>query len=82
MGSHFALWSLTGKRPVPYRDPLAFGRLERLHGPKCLNRLFDLRHYLYAKSESYSITTLFRRESDVGLGYTLKRHADSVTVLR
>jgi hypothetical protein len=38
----------------------------------CPNRLLDLRHYLHDNSERDSITTLFRRVSDVGLGYTLK----------
>jgi hypothetical protein len=36
----------------------------------CPNRLFDLRDYLYENPEGGSITTLFRRGSDVGLGYT------------
>src|SRR5260370_21153712 len=52
-------------------DPLAFGRLARSGGPRCPNRLFDLPHYLYDNSQIDSITTLFRRVSDVGLGYTL-----------
>src|SRR5712692_2637732 len=55
-------------------DPLAFGRLARSSGPRCPNRLFDLRHYLYDNAESDSIRTLFRRVSDVGLGYTALRH--------
>jgi hypothetical protein len=37
-------------------------------GRVCPNRLFDPRHYLYDNSEGNSITTLFRLESDVGLG--------------
>jgi hypothetical protein len=51
-------------------DLLAFGRLARSSGPQCPNRLFDLRQYLYDNSEIDSITTLFHRASDVGLGYT------------
>ena len=50
---------------------MAFGRLARSSGPRCPNRLFDLRHYLYDNSEGDSITTSFRQVSDVGLGYTL-----------
>jgi hypothetical protein len=52
---------------------LAFGRLAPSSGPRCPNRLFNLRHYLYDNSEIDSITTLFRPVSDVGLGYTPKR---------
>src|SRR5258706_3463580 len=54
-------------------DLLAFGRLARSSRPRCPNRLFDLRHYLYDNPEIDSITTLFRRMSDVGLGYTPHR---------
>jgi hypothetical protein len=56
-------------------DLLAFGQLARSGGPMCPNRLFDLRHYLYDNSEMDSITTLFCRMSDVGLGYTPPRLA-------
>jgi hypothetical protein len=55
-------------------DPLAFGRLACPRWPMCPNRLLDLRHYLSDNAESDSITTLFRRVSDVGLGYT---HGDT-----
>jgi len=51
-------------------DPLAFGRFARSSGSRCPNRLCELRYYQYDKLESDSITTLFRRRSDVGLGYT------------
>ena len=54
-------------------DLLAFGRLARSSGPRCPNRLSNLRHYLYDNPERDSITTLFRCASDVGLGYTPKR---------
>ena len=56
-------------------DLLAFRRPTRSSGPRCPNRLFNLRHYLYDNSEIDSITTLFRRASDVGLGYTSGRHS-------
>ena len=52
-------------------DLLAFGRLARSSRSRRPNRLCDLRHYMYDNSESDSIATLFRRVSDVGLGYTL-----------
>jgi hypothetical protein len=58
-------------------DPLAFGRFARSSGPLCPNRLYNLRHYLYDKSESDSITTLLHKMSDVGLGYTPRRQAVS-----
>jgi hypothetical protein len=45
-----------------------------LSGSRCPNRLFDLRHNLYENSQRDSITTLFHRVSDVGLGYTPPRH--------
>ena len=54
---------------------LAFGPLARSSAPMCPNRLLDLRHYLHDNSERDSITTLFRRVSDVGLGYTPPRLA-------
>jgi hypothetical protein len=38
----------------------------------CPNRLYQLSHYLSDNSERDSITTLFRRVSDVGLGYTYR----------
>ena len=49
-------------------DLLAFRRPTPSTGPRCPNRLFNLRHYPYDNSESDSITTFFRRISDVGLG--------------
>jgi hypothetical protein len=56
-------------------DLLASGRLPHL--PMCPNRLSDLRHNLYDNGESDSITTLFRRVSDVGLGYTSEQRQSS-----
>jgi hypothetical protein len=53
-------------------DLLAFGRFARSSGPRCPNRLFDLRRNLYDNPESDSITTLFRGVSDAGLRYTPK----------
>ena len=55
-------------------DLLDFGRLARSSGPRCPNRLYDLCNYLYDNSERDPIRTLFRRVSDVGLGYTPPRH--------
>jgi hypothetical protein len=52
---------------------LPFGPFARSSGPMCPNRLLDLRHYLHDNSERDSIMTLFRRVSDVGLGYTPQR---------
>src|SRR5260370_4951500 len=57
-------------------DPLAFGRLARSSGPMCPNRLFDLHHYLYDNSAMDSITSLFRRVRDAGVGYTPERRRD------
>jgi hypothetical protein len=45
----------------------AYGRCRR---GSCWPKLFDHRLYLSDSSERDSITTLFRRVSDVGLGYT------------
>src|SRR5580698_2878424 len=49
---------------------LAFRRPTHSSGPRCPNRLFNLRHHLYDNSEMDSITTFFYWISDVGLGYT------------
>jgi hypothetical protein len=64
---------LIGGADAQVADPLAFGRLAPSTGPMCPNRLFNLRDNLYDNSEIDSITTLFRRASDVGLGYTQTR---------
>jgi hypothetical protein len=54
---------------------LAFGQLARSSQPRCPNRLFDLRHYLYDNAKIDPITTSFRRVLDVELGYT-QMHLD------
>jgi hypothetical protein len=59
--------------PQNLKNHTRFGRLALSSGPRCPNRLFNLRHCVYDNSESDSITTLFRRVSDVRLGYTLMR---------
>lgn len=64
---------LTQGADAQVADLLAFRRPTRSSGPRCPNRLFNLRDYLYHSSEKDSITTFFRRMSDVGLGYTPKR---------